>query len=97
MNHSLSHLAEQRATLVTKAATQREELTLAFSNLHRPLALADKGIHVLRFLGRHPALVAGAVTVAAMMRMRPRRWFLMLENGWLAWRMAVAARRKLDN
>jgi hypothetical protein len=95
MNHSLNHLAEQRATLVTKAATQREELTLAFSNLHRPLALADKGIQVLRFLGRHPMLVAGAVTVAAMMR--PKRWFLMLENGWLAWRMAVAARRKLDN
>lgn len=95
MNHSLSQLAEQRATLVAQAATQREELTLAFSNLHRPLSLADKGIHALRFLGRHPLLVAGAVAVAVVMR--PKRWFLMLENGWLAWRMAVAARRKLEN
>lgn len=94
MKNSLIHLAEQRAKLVAQAASQREELAQAFSNLHKPLALADRGLNALRYLGRHPVLVAGAVTVAVVMR--PKRWLLLLENGWLVWRMALAARRKLE-
>lgn len=93
MNPILIHLAEQRARLIAKAASQREELTLAFSGLHRPLALADKGIHALRYLGQHPLLVVGALAIAVVMR--PKRWFNMLESGWLAWSMALAAKRRL--
>lgn len=94
MNPTLFHLAQQRARLIARAASQREELTLAFSGLHRPLALADKGIHALRYLGRHPLLLTGAVAVVLLLR--PKRWFGLLEKGWLAWRMVLAAKRRLE-
>jgi hypothetical protein len=95
MNNTRKQLAEQRAQLITKAAGQRVKLTEAFSSLHGPLSLADKGLHALRYLGQHPVLIAGAVAIAVIMR--PQRWFLVLENGWMVWRMALAAKRRLDS
>jgi YqjK-like protein len=95
MNHTRKQLAAQRAKLITQAAHQRAELTLAFASLHGPLALADKGLHALRYLGKHPVLLSAGVAIVFALR-RPKRWFLLLESGWLAWRMGVAAKRRLE-
>lgn len=92
MKNTRIQLAAQRARLVAKVAKQRGELTLAFSPFHRPLAVADKGLYALRYLGQHPVLVVGVVAVAVMVR--PKRWLVLLQNGWLLWRMALAAKRR---
>lgn len=94
MNDTLIHLAEQRAKLIAKAANQREQLSRAFTPLHRPLAVVDKGLYALRYIGQHPVLVVGAVAIAAMLG--PKRWLVLLQNGWLLWRMAQTARRRLE-
>ena len=95
MNNKRIQLAERRAELVNKIARQREELTLAFAPLRVPLTYADKGLHALRYIAKHPAIVAGAMALAVAVR--PKRWLFVLENGWLAWRMAMAAKRRLED
>lgn len=94
MKNTRIHLAEQRAKLLARAASQREELAQAFSSLHRPLALADKGLNALRYVGQHPVLIAGVVAVALVMR--PKRWLMLLQNGWLVWRMGLSAKRRIE-
>lgn len=94
MKKTRIQLAEQRAQLIAKAAMQREDLTQAFLPLLRPLAVADKGLHALRYIGQHPVLLVGVVTIAVIIK--PKRWLMLLENGWLMWRMAFAAKRRLE-
>lgn len=94
MKKTRIQLAEQRAKLIAKAAKQREELTQAFSPLHHPLAVADKGLHVLRYIGQHPVLLVGVVAIAVMIK--PKRWLMLLENGWLMWRMVQNAKQRLE-
>lgn len=98
MSKKLEKLAERRARLQGQIAVQREDLVSAFLPLRSPLSLADKGLHMLGYLNKHPVLVSGAVagTVAVAVAMRPKRWFLMLESGWMAWRLLLAAKRKLN-
>lgn len=94
MNAKLIELAERRAMLVARAATQRRELAQAFAPWRGPLAIADQGVLAARYLGRHPELVVGAVAFAAVLS--PRRVFGWLRRGWVVWRMALAMKRKLS-
>lgn len=95
MNNTREQLAERRVVLMAKADIQRMQLAQAFAPLHAPLTIADKGLHALRFLVQHPVLMAGAVALAVVAR--PKRWLFVLKNDWLAWRMATAARRRLES
>ena len=93
MNAKLIELAERRATLVAKAATQRTELAQTLAPWRAPLAIVDQSVQAARYLGRHPGLVVGAVAFAAVLR--PRQVFGWLRRGWVVWRMALAIKRKL--
>lgn len=94
MNARLTELAERRATLVARAATQRAELSQAAAPWRGPLAVADQGLAAVRYLGSHPALLAGVVALVAALRpMRAAKW---LRRGWLVWRMALAVKRRLS-
>jgi len=99
MSKKLEKLADRRAKLLEQIAIQREDLVIAFLPLRSPLSLADKGLHMLGYLNKHPVLVSGAVAgaVAVAVAMRPKRWLLMLESSWMAWRLLLAAKRKLNN
>lgn len=95
MNARLTELAERRATLVARAATQRAELSQAAAPWRGPLAVVDRGLAAVRYLGSHPALLVGVVAfVAALRPMRAAKW---LRRGWLAWRMALAVKRRLSD
>ena len=94
MNSKIAKLAERRASLVAQIANQRMALTEAFAPLRVSLTIADKGLHALRYLAQHPVLMAGAVALAVVLR--PKRWLFVLESGWMTWRMAIAARRRLE-
>ena len=93
MNAKLIELAERRATLVAKAATQRTELAQALSPWRKPLAAADQGMLLARYLANHPALLAGVVAFTALIR--PRRVFGWLRRGWVMWRVVLAVKRRL--
>lgn len=94
MNAKLLELAERRGMLVSRAAAQRTELAQALAPWRGPLALVDQGVSALRYLKRHPVLLAGGVVCAAVLR--PRRVVGLLRSGWVVWRMVTAVKRRLS-
>jgi|GEM_PF-497231 len=89
MNAKLIELGERRATLVSQAAVQREELSQTLAHWRAPISLADQGWAVLRYLGKNPLLLGGAV--AFLVALRPWRMAKWLPPGWLLWRIAHKA------
>jgi hypothetical protein len=85
MNKKLTRLAERRNQLVAQAAAQRTALAHDLEPWRARLALADQGIAVIRYVKRHPALLAGAALLIAALR--PRRVGTWLQRGWVAWQI----------
>jgi hypothetical protein len=95
MNKKLLILIEKREHLVTQIEHQRTQLTQSVAPLQAPLALADKGIHLLHFLKEHPFLTS--LTGTALISMfskqsapRPANQHTSINTWlgrtWLAWR-----------
>jgi hypothetical protein len=63
MNEKLFELTQRRSELLARIAVQREQMTEIETEWSAPLALADQGLVAVRFLRRHPFLVAGAMAV----------------------------------
>lgn len=90
MNPELRHLAERRRRLVARSATQRSALARDLEALRAPLALADQGLAVLQYIRRHPALIAGAALLLAVLRPRlTGRW---LRRGLMLWQVGRTLR-----
>jgi uncharacterized protein YigA (DUF484 family) len=83
MNRQLIRLAERRRLLVLQAAGQRSMLAQQMAPWQERLARADQGVAVLRYIGRHPAWMAGAALLLAAWR--PRLVGTWLQRGWLVW------------
>lgn len=91
MNQKLTRLAERRSQLVAQAAAQRTALAHDVEPWRARLALADRGVAVLRYFGRHPALMAGTALLLAVLR--PRRAAKWLQRGWVVWQIGRRLRR----
>lgn len=91
MNKKLIRLAERRSQLVAQAAAQRTALAHNLEPWRARLALADQGVAVLRYIGRHPALMVGAALLIAIWR--PRRAGKWLQRGWVVWKLGRRLRR----
>ena len=94
MNTKLTELAHRKAALVRKVERQRKELTQVFEPWHGPLSVVDKGLLVMRYLRRHPALLAAGFAFAASVR--PKGMMGWLRRGWLLWQTAVEIKRSLS-
>lgn len=90
MKRKLSALAARRSQLVTQAAAQRNELAQHMAPWRARLALADRGIAVLRYVRRHPALMVGAALLLAAVR--PQRAGTWLKRGWAMWQIGSRLR-----
>ena len=91
MNRQLARLAERRRQLVEQAAAQRSVLAYHAEPWRARLALVDQGVAVLRYVRRHPVLMAGATLLLAAVRPRPAgKW---LRRGWVAWRLVRRLRK----
>lgn len=93
MNAKLLELAERRASLVARAATQRVELSQRFAPWQAPLAVVDQGVAAVRYLRNHPGVLALIVTFAVVSR--PRRVVSWLRRGWLLWRIMRVVKKGL--
>jgi len=89
MNAKMIELAERRAALAAKAAAQREELSQALAHWRAPISVVDQGWAALRYLGKNPMLLGGAV--AFLVALRPWRMVKWLPPGWLLWRITRMA------
>lgn len=85
MNQKLTQLAERRRRLVAQAAAQRTALAHNLEPWRARLALADRGVLVFRYIGRHPAMMVGAALL--LVAWRPRSAGKWLKRGWLAWQI----------
>lgn len=93
MSKRLIELAERRERLVALVALQRSEFSRSLSPLRTGCAVADKGIMAMRYLQKHPVLLAGGVGL--LVALRPRKAFSWLKRGWFAWRMVQKMRHRL--
>jgi hypothetical protein len=85
MNTKLHRLAQRRERLVAQISAQRVALVEDIEPWRMPLGLADQGLSALRYLGRHPEWIAGAVVlVVALGPGRAGKW---LGRGWVTWRV----------
>lgn len=93
MSKRLVELAERRERLVALAALQRSTFSRQLYPVKAGCAVADKGVMALRFLQKHPALVAGAAGL--LLALKPRKAFSWLKRGWFVWRMTQKLRQRL--
>ncbi len=91
MNKKLTRLAERRRQLVAQAAAQRTSLANNMEPWRVRLALVDRGVAAVRYIGRHPALMMGAALL--LVALRPRRAGKWLQRGWLVWQVGRSLRR----
>lgn len=85
MNNKLAQLAERRRQLVAHAAAQRTTLANNLEPWRPRLALVDRGVSVLRYLGRNPALMVAPALLLAVFR--PRRVGKWLQRGLIMWQI----------
>lgn len=83
MNSQMSAVKQRRGDLLARIAVQREQLAEAGTRLQAPLAIADQGLAIARFLRSRPVLLVGA---AALLIIRRQGVMGLARGGWLAWK-----------
>lgn len=94
MNAKSIKLAKRREHLVAQAAAQRTAVAQNFEVWRAPLALADQGLAVLRFIRRHAVWVAGGGILLGVLRPARGSIWKWLRRGWVAWQVARNLRDK---
>lgn len=92
MNHQLQKLAARKQLLIAQAASQRMLLAYNADSLRKPLAMADKGLSVLRYIKHHPIVVAGGGALLSIAK--PSGIGKWIRRGWLAWQILNKFRSK---
>lgn len=83
MNSQMLVVKQRRGELLARIAAQREQVAQIGTRWQAPLALADQGLVVVRFLRSHPALVA---SVVALFVIRRRGAVGLMKSGWRVWK-----------
>jgi hypothetical protein len=86
MSNPLQKLAVRRQHLITQAASQRALLAQNADSWHKPLAMADKGLNVLRYIKHHPIVVAGGGATLLSIA-NPNGITKWLRRSWFAWQL----------
>jgi len=89
MSKQMSALMQRRGELLARIAAQREQVAGIGMRWQAPLALADKGLAVVRFLRSKPVLVAAAV---ALFVIRRRGMTGIAMTGWRVWKLYKSAK-----
>lgn len=91
MNQKLAQLYARRRYLVAQAADQRTALALDMEPWRARLNVVDRGVAVLRYIGRTPVLMVGVAF--ALAALRPGRISKWVQRGLMVWQIA----RRLHN
>lgn len=83
MNKQMLAVMQRRGELLARIAAQREQVAGIGARWQAPLALADQGLAVVRFLRSHPVLVAGVVELFVIRR---RGVAGLVKGGWRVWK-----------
>lgn len=97
MNKRMFAVVQRRGELLARIEAQRGQVAELGSRWQTPLALADQGIAVARYLRANPVLVAG---VAAVVVLRRRGVLGLLRGGlrvWQGYRYFTSVAAKLSS
>jgi len=83
MNKQMLAVIQCRGELLERISSQREQLAEIGTRWQAPLALADQGLAVVRFLRSRPVLITGVV---ALLIIRRRGIMELVRGGWVAWK-----------
>ncbi|MBX9962524.1 MAG: YqjK-like family protein [Burkholderiales bacterium] len=87
MNERLAAIQARRASLLERAAHQRDDVARLVRAAMPPVTVAEWGLRALRLIRSKPMLVAGALAAAAVLRPgRAARWSIRAWAAWQAWR-----------
>lgn len=95
MNERMPEIRQRRDELLARIEAQRGQLAEITSSWARPLALADRGVSILRFLRGQPLLVAGAVALAVWRRQGVVGLFRRASLVWAGYRYFANLRQRL--
>lgn len=86
MNNKLQKIALRRDGLLLEVEAQRSQLAYVANELRRPLALADRGLCIVRYFRAHPILmVAGSAVLLKIAR--PSSLGKWMRRGVLVWQI----------
>ncbi len=85
MTATSENLAARRTRLITEAAAQRVALAHQMQPWRARLAVADRGVAMVRSAGRHPLLLAAVAVLLVLWR--PRGAVRWLQYGWMGWQL----------
>lgn len=86
MNDSLFKLMQNRNKLLAKIAAQREQMTEIEADWRAPLALADRGVAIVRYFRCHPLLVSGVMAIILFRRRSMTGMTGLMWGVWRAWK-----------
>ena len=95
MNERMLEIRQRRDELLVRIEAQRGQLAEITSSWAGSLALADRGVSILRFFRAHPLLLAG---VSALAVVRRRSMAGLIRSALLVWngyRVFTGFRQKL--
>jgi hypothetical protein len=93
MKPTLVKLAKKRQVLVDEAQMQRVAVVDQLQAWHKPIGMLDSAINMLRYIKRHPILVASAGSTLLSM-FKPNALSLWLQRGLLAWQILSKLKNK---
>jgi hypothetical protein len=80
----LTEIQARRERLIVRAAAERAAVSRAVRELSPPIRLIDRGLAIVSFFKLHPALLAAAMVILALLR--PRASFRWARRALLLWR-----------
>ncbi|MBI3221696.1 MAG: YqjK-like family protein [Nitrosomonadales bacterium] len=97
MSERMSAVMQRRGELLARIAAQRGQVAQLGSRWEKPLALADQGLAVARYLRDRPVLMAGMVALLVMRRRGIAGLLRGGLRGWQAYRYFTAASAALSS
>ena len=85
IEHRLIEIARHKARLIERARAQRAVIGQGVRQLQGPIAIADRGLAVARYLRTRPVLIA--VAVAALVALRGRGVLALVARAFSLWRL----------
>ncbi|HQS37511.1 MAG: hypothetical protein B7Y16_00075 [Methylotenera sp. 24-45-7] len=97
MSEKLALLAARKQQLIHKAALQRVVVAQNMQALQEPIAMADRGLQVLRYFRQYPVLMLGVTAVSGILirKLQVARFTILLQTGWSVFQLVRDVRESI--
>lgn len=99
MNEKLAQIAARKQQLIHKAALQRLFVAQNIQALQQPIAIADRGLQVMRYFRQYPVFMLGVTAVSGILirKLQVARFTILLQTGWSVFQLVRDVRDSIRN